>query len=448
MVQRYDSLMIGGGQAGVTLAVRAARHARVAFVERAELGGTCLNRGCIPTKTMIASAAVAHLVGRAGEYGVHAGRPEVDLAAVVDRKDRIVAAARANAYRTVEQADNLDFYPEEGRFEAGRRFRVNGTALEADRIFVMTGSRSAIPAIDGLDQVPYFTSTTMLNLRELPGHLVVVGGGYVGCEFAQMFRRFGAPVPVVQAAGRLLAAEAPAVSAVVADSFAAEGIDAVIGVSGGAGAIEVGCRPEANTEVATHLLIAAGRTPNSDGLGLEHLDLQPDPSGYLRVDAVLHTAADDVWALGDLRGGPMFTHTARDDADVVYRSVFRAQPRTTAGRIVPHAVFVDPEVAAVGLTETEARAAGYDVFVGQQEFAAGGKARAIGETRGFIKLVVDAADDRILGCHIVGYDAANLIHEAVTAVVAGMTRTALGRMVHIHPTLAEGMSAAAGGVHH
>jgi pyruvate/2-oxoglutarate dehydrogenase complex dihydrolipoamide dehydrogenase (E3) component len=353
----------------------------------------------------------------------------------------------------VEKADRLDFYPAEGRFVGQRRFAVDGAEIEADRIFLIAGLRTAIPAVDGLDQLPYLTSRTLLDLRELPAHLVVVGGGYIGCEFAQMFRRFGAKVTIVHRADRLLPAEDPEISAAVADGFAADGIDVLTGttcvaVDGTAGDLRVGCAgAEAGDLPAIHLLIAAGRTPNSDQLGLEHLDLQPDERGFLPVDDTLHTAADDVWALGDLRGGPMFTHTARDDADVVYRSVFRGGDRTTTGRVVPHAVFVDPEVAAVGLTEQQARDAGYDVIVGRQEFSGVAKARAIGNTRGLIKFVADAATDRILGCHIAGPDAGNLIHEAVIAMVTGATYGDIARTIHVHPTLAEGVNAAAGGVH-
>ncbi len=453
MTERYDALVIGGGMAGLPLALRAARHGRVAFVEKERLGGTCLNRGCIPTKTMIASAEVAHQVRRAAEYGVRSTGPTVDLAAVVARKDSIVEAIRAGSYKTVERADQLDFYPAEGRFTAPRRLRVGDTDLEADKIFLVTGLRTAIPSIDGLDQTPYYTSRTLLDLIELPEHLIIVGGGYIGCEFAQMFRRFGSAVTVLQRAERLLPAEDPDISAAVHDGFTADGITVhtattCTAAEGRPGQIRITCHGTQTGEITgSHLLIAAGRTPNTDRLGIEHLGIEPDSHGFLAVDEHLHTAAENVWALGDIRGGPMFTHTARDDAEIVYRSTYRGQDRSTAGRIVPHAVFTDPEVGSVGLTEPAARAAGYTVLIGRQDFTGVVKARAIGNTRGLVKFVVDADNDRILGCHIAGPDGSDLIHEAVIAMTCGATYSDIARAIHIHPTLAEAVNTAAGGIH-
>lgn len=454
MVRRFDTLVIGGGMSGLPLALRAARHGTTAFVERDLLGGTCLNRGCIPTKTMIASAKLAQQVRRAGEFGVHADTPQVALSEVVDRKDTVVDSIRSGSYKAVGRSGDLELFEGHGRFIGHRRLEVDGTTIEADRVFLNTGTRDALPAIDGLEQVDYLTSRTILDLRELPAHLIVVGGGFIGVEFAQMFARFGAQVTVIQRGERLLPGEDPAISKVVTEAFRAEGIDVVTATTCVAAerhedGVRVGCDgAETGELIGSHLLIAAGRTPNTDDLGLEKLGLDLDDRGFVAVDGQLRTGVEDVWALGDLRGVDMFTHTARDDAEVAYRTVFKQQQDATiADRVVPHAVFVDPEVASVGLTEQQARDAGHDVATGTQRFEGVAKAKAIGETDGFVTFVTDAASDRILGCHIVGPEAGNLIHEAVIAMVADVPYRDIGRAIHIHPTLAEGVNAAAGGVH-
>lgn len=452
MVERYDTLVIGGGMSGLPLALRAARHGRTALVERELLGGTCLNRGCIPTKTMIATAEIAHRARRAGDFGITLGEPSVDVAAVVDRKDGIVEEIRSGSYRAVERADDLDLIEGEGAFVGDHRLRVGEREFEADRIFLNTGTRDATPDVDGIESVPHLTSRSMLDLRELPDHLLVVGGGFIGCEFAQMFRRFGSRVTVVQRAPRLLASEDPEVSEAVRAGFEADGIEVhtatpCTATDTGGGVVRIGCEGEIDEVEGTHLLVATGRTPNTDRLGLEHLGLEPDARGYLAVDDRLRTGAEGVWALGDLRGHDMFTHTARDDAEVAYRTVFRGADVSIAGRVVPHAVFVDPEVGAVGLTEEQARAAGHAVAVGVQRFDGVAKARAIGRTDGLVKIVAETDTDRILGCHIAGPEAGNLVHEVVVAMVAGATFTDLRRAIHIHPTLAEAVNAAAGGVH-
>lgn len=453
MTERYDTLVIGGGMAGLPLALRAARHGSVAFVEKERLGGTCLNRGCIPTKTMIASAALAHQIRRAQEYGIKVAAPAVDLPAVVARKDAIIDTIRNGSYKAVAKADRLDLYPAEGRFVAPRRLRMGGTEIEADKVFLVTGMRTTRPPIDGLDTTPHYTSRTLLDLTELPEHLIVVGGGYIGTEFAQMFARFGSRVTVIQRADRLLPGEDPDISAAMAAGFDADGLTVLTAttctaVEGEPGRIRVGCQGDESGEITgTHLLIAAGRTPNTDHLGVEHLGLEPDEQGFLPVDDQLKTPVEGVWALGDIRGGPMFTHTARHDVDIAYRTTFRNQDRSIAGRIVPHAVFTDPEVGSVGMTEPAARAAGFDVLIGRQDFTGVVKARAIGNTRGLVKFVVDAATDQILGCHIAGPEGGNLVHEAVIAMTCGASYSDLANAIHIHPTLAEGVNTAAGGVH-
>lgn len=345
MSEAVDTLVIGGGMGGLPLALRAAGDGRTMLVEQKLLGGTCLNRGCIPTKTMIASARVAHLARRAAEFGVHAGAVAVDLGAVVDRKDGVIDAIRSGSYRTVRGRDGLELAESPARLVGPHTAEVDGRRIEAKRMVLAAGSRARIPAIDGLDTVAWLDSTSMLDLRQLPRHLVVVGGGYIGVEFAQMFRRFGSAVTVVQRSSRLLPGEDEEISAGVADVFAAEGIDVLLGaevvsVEPGTDTIRIVCANNVTCD-GTHLLLAAGRVPNSDHLDVDAAGLAVDALGFVQADVQLRTSVEDVYAFGDLTGPPMFTHSARDDADVLYRSVYRGEARTTEGRVVPHAAFCD-----------------------------------------------------------------------------------------------------------
>jgi len=452
--ERFDAVVIGGGMSGLPLALGAAKFDRVALIEKDLLGGTCLNRGCIPTKTMIASSDVAHSARSAGAFGVHVSAPAVDLAEIVDRKNNVVETIREGSYRAVERRNGIELIEGTATFVGDHVIEVDGLRVEADKIFLNTGTRDSVRGIAGLDTTPYLTSRTILDLRDLPEHLIVVGGGFIGCEFAQMFRRFGSRVTIIQRGDRLLASEDPDISEAVKQGFEADGIELLTSSScthahGNTGDIRVGCAGGSIDEISgSHLLIATGRVPNSDHLGLEHLGIEPDSHGFLRVDDELRsTQGENVWVLGDLRGGAMFTHTARDDADVVYRNLYREGKRTIAGRVVPHAVFVDPEVGSVGLTEQQARDAGHDVAIGIQQFDGVAKARAMGKTIGLIKFVTDAATDRILGCHIAGPHGGDLVHEAALAMVTGAGYSDIGSMIHIHPTLSEGLNSAAGGVH-
>lgn len=450
MVEEVDTVVIGGGMAGLPLALRAARYGPTVLIERDLLGGTCLNRGCIPTKTLIHSAKVAHLARTAGRLGVKVTGVEVDLAAAVDRKDEIVASIRGGSERSVEGAENLKLVHESAMFVGPRLVTAGDRIFEADRVVINTGARPAVPDLKGLRHVPFLDSTSALDLRHLPGHLIVLGGGYVGCEFAQMYRRFGSEVTILQRSDRLLRAEDPDVSEVIETAFAEEGIDVrpatlaerVEPVDGG---IRV---TTADGPIdGTHLLVAVGRTPNTDGLGLELARVEVDERGFVVVDETYRTTAEGTYAIGDVIGPPMFTHTARDDAALLARHLFRGEDISVAHRLVPHAVFTDPEVASFGLTEADAKKRwGDEANIGTERFKGVAKARAMAETRGFIRIVADP-DRKIRGATIVGPDAGNLIHELVVAATGGMTVDEVRRSIHIHPTLAEGVNAAAGGVH-
>lgn len=453
----FDLIVVGGGMAGLPFAGKAAHKGlRTALVERELLGGTCLNRGCIPTKAMIACAAVAHTVRRADEYGIRANPPEVDLAAVVERKDAIVKSIRDGAYRGARKNQNLTLVEGEASLEGSGRIRVGDRLLEAPRIVVNVGARSGVPPIEGLSEVPFLTSREALDLRELPPHLLVVGGGYVGVEFAQMYARFGSRVTIVQRAERLVPSEEPAIGEGLAEAFEAEGIEVRTSAEviradrHGSGGVLVRVR-ETGSEAevaASHLLVAAGRIPNTAGLGLEAAGVETDADGFIRIDDRFRTTTGGVFAIGDVTGEPMFTHSARDDADLLYRILVKDDTGATwNGRVVPHAVFTDPEIASVGLTEARARDQGHDVSVNVQDFRGVARARAAGTTRGFIKIVGDRATGRILGGHILGPSAGELIHEIALALVLEAGTADLARTIHVHPTLSEGVNAAAGGVH-
>ena len=400
---------------------------------------------------MIYSAKVAHVARRGPDFGVETGPVRVDLASVVARKDRVVSAIRSGSERAVDRAEALQLVPAHARFLDAHTVEADGTRIQADRIVINTGAHPHIPPMNGLDQVPWLDSTSALDLTELPRHLVVVGGGYVGCELAQMYRRFGSKVTILQRADRLLPGEDTDVSQVVEEAFTTEGIDLRTATTPDSvathpdGGIIVGV--DGQRLEASHLLIATGRTPNTDRLDLDATGIATDPQGFITVDAAYTTSTEGVYAIGDVVGPPMFTHTARDDAALLYRHLYQGEDINAQTRLVPHAVFTDPEVAAFGLTETQARQThGDQIGIGIEHFRGVAKARAMDETAGFVKIIT-SPDRKILGATIIGPEAGNLIHELVVAATAGLTIDQVSRAIHIHPTLAEGVNAAAGGVH-
>lgn len=452
----YDAIVLGGGMAGVPLALRLGyKGLRTALVERAELGGTCLNRGCIPSKTMIASARVAHQAFLSEQWGVTTGEVRVDLGRVVDRKDELVTSVRSGAERNVAENEHLTLLRADARFTGERALTVNGEPLTADRVFLAVGTRNSVPPIQGLDGVPFLDSTSALDLREIPPRLVIVGGGYIGVEFAQMYRRFGSEVTILQGAGQLLASEDEDVARVLREALEAEGIRVVLNArvgraERGTGGVRVTAEVGGAERVyeGTDLMLAAGRVPNTDGLGLEHAGVELDARGFVKINDQLAATAPGMWALGDVRGGPMFTHTARDDARIVYQNVVKGQRLSITDRVVPWGVFTDPQLGRVGMSEREARAAGHKLKIGTYEARKVAKARALGETRGMIKVVADAGTDRILGAAVLMAQGAELVHEFVAALQLGAKYTDLQDMIHIHPTLAEGLNNALGGVHY
>ena len=452
----YDLIVLGGGMAGLPVAMKSAYSGMdVALVEEDLLGGTCLNRGCIPTKTMIRSAEVANLARRSEEFGINIdGDISADMDTIIQRKDDVVESIREGAYDNVEDNENLTLVEERGVFESKQELRVGDRTLTADRIVINTGARPTRPPIDGLEEVDVLDSTDMLFLDEVPDSLVVIGGGYVGTEYAQMYSRFGADVTVFQRGDRLLPREEPGVSDVIEEVFTDEGIDVRTETSvealkseGSGISVEVDGPDGSDEATASDVLLAAGRRPNTDDIGLEEAGVETDDNGFVETDERFETTADGVYAIGDVSGHPMFTHSARDDADLLYRHLAKDEDVSTEGRVVPWAVFTDPQVGHVGLTEQEAREEGYEVGIGRQDLAEQAKPKALGETAGFVKLVTDAESDELLGAHIVGEQGADIIHELVLAIELDATVDDIANTMHIHPTLPESINSAAGGVH-
>jgi pyruvate/2-oxoglutarate dehydrogenase complex dihydrolipoamide dehydrogenase (E3) component len=440
-----DVIVIGSGQAGVPLAARLAEAGRsVLLAEAGDLGGTCVNNGCTPTKTMIASARAAHVARTAGRLGVKVGAIQVDLAAVVDRKDKVVARWREGvAKRLARAGDRLRLVRGRARFVGPHEIEVGTERHSADTIVINVGCRPAVPPISGLDAIPWLDNDSVMRLRELPVHLLVMGGGYVGCEFAQMFRRFGAQVTIVEALDRLMPLEDPETSSTLGDVLRGEGIDLALGAgaeSVGREGSDVVMRLQGGRELrASHLLVAVGRAPNTKDLGCDAAGIALDRRGFISVDDHYRTSATGVYAVGDVTPGPQFTHASWDDHRLLFDHLLGRPARNRGERRVPITAFTDPQVARVGLTEQEAKAQGIAYEVASMPF--GNIARAIetDETAGTMKVLLDPASERILGAAIVGAEAGELIHIFVVLMQAGATARAIVDAECVHPTFAEGV---------
>jgi pyruvate/2-oxoglutarate dehydrogenase complex dihydrolipoamide dehydrogenase (E3) component len=441
----YDVIVVGSGQAGVPLATRlAARGRRVLLAERGDLGGTCVNTGCTPTKTLVASARAAHVARSAGRLGVRSGPVEVDLAAVVARKDAIVAQWRANVARRIAAAgERLRLVRGHARLAGDRVVELAGERHRAPTIVLNVGARPIEPPIGGLSSLPWLDNRRIMALRAVPRRLVVLGGGYVGCELAQAYRRFGAEVAIIEPGAHLLAHEDPEVSGEVEAVFRAEGIELLFGagaraVTGGEGHVEVALSTGLPVE-GSHLLVATGRRPNTEDLGCDAGGVALDGRGFITVDNHYRTSAPGVFAVGDCTGGPQFTHAAWDDHRLLL-DVLEGRPgRGRGDRIVPYTVYVDPQVAGVGLTEREARERGVRFEVASMPFGEIARAIETDETAGLLKVLVDPATERILGAFIVGAEAGELIHVFVALMQAGATARAIVEMEAVHPAFAEGV---------
>jgi dihydrolipoamide dehydrogenase len=445
-MSHFDAIVIGSGQAANPLCQKLADNGwSVALIEKAHLGGTCINTGCTPTKTMIASAQVAHYARHAAKWGVHAGEVSVDWAQIVARKNQVVGQFRSGQERKVQERKSLHLYHGSARFLDPQRVAVGEQVLESNRIFINTGSRPAIPSLEGLAGIDYLDNTSIMELPELPAHLLILGGGYIGLEFGQMFRRFGSRVTIVHRSAHILPREDTDVTQELQKALESEGIRFLLDAQASRvekqqGQIVLSVKAGGNLETVSgsHLLVATGRRPNTDDLGLENAGVQTTGEGFIRVNDRLETNVPGIWALGDVKGGPAFTHISFNDYQIVYANVIQGKNLSTANRLVPYSVFTDPQLGRVGLTENEARKAGYKLKVGKIPMAWVARAIERDETAGLMKLVVDAKTDRILGAAILATEGGELVQILEAVMLAGAPYTLLKGAIYIHPTLAEG----------
>jgi pyruvate/2-oxoglutarate dehydrogenase complex dihydrolipoamide dehydrogenase (E3) component len=442
----YDAIIIGTGQAGPALARRlVAAGWKVAIIERKLFGGTCINTGCTPTKTLIASAYAAHLVRRAADYGVKVeGAVNVDMKAIKARKDAVVAPSRTGVERSLKTLEGCTVYQGHGRFVAEKKVAVNGSELTADRIFLNVGARATIPPIPGLDSVPYLTNTSMIDIDFLPSHLIILGGSYVGLEFAQMYRRFGSEVTVIELGPRLISHEDDDVSQAIADFLKDEGVDVrvdskVIGVEkrGNSIAVKVESAGEISQVAGTHMLVAIGRRPNTDDLGVDKAGIVTDARGYIQVDDQLHTNVSGVWAMGDCNGRGAFTHTSWNDFEIVAANLLDNDQRRVSDRITAYALYTDPPLGRAGMTEAEVRKTGKPALISTLAMEDVSRAYEKGETKGFMKILVDRDSKQILGASFLGLEGDEVIHCVLDVMYAKAPYTVMQRAMHIHPTVSE-----------
>lgn len=446
MATKFDAIIIGTGQAGPSLAVRLGDAGmKVAIIERNRFGGTCVNNGCIPTKTLVASARTAYVANRAEDYGVTiGGAVAVDMRKVKDRKDGVVRRSSEGLENWLKTTKNVTVYQGHGRFEDQRRVRVDDEVLDAEKIFINVGGRASVPPMPGVDQVRYLTNSSMMDVDFLPEHLVVIGGSYVGLEFAQMYRRFGSEVTVVEMGPRLIQREDEDISEAVKAILEGEGINMRLGAEciafekrGNDVAVKVDCQVGDKTVIGSHALLAVGRVPNTNDLGLEKAGIEVDQRGYIKVDDELRTNVPGIYALGDCNGRGAFTHTAYNDYEIVAANLLDGDHRRVSDRITAYAFYIDPPLGRAGMTEAEARKSGRKALIGLRPMTRVGRAVEKGETQGFMKVLVDAETKRIIGASLLGVECDEVIHSILDVMYAQAPYTVIQRAMHIHPTVSE-----------
>jgi pyruvate/2-oxoglutarate dehydrogenase complex dihydrolipoamide dehydrogenase (E3) component len=446
MTTTYDAIIIGTGQAGPSLAVRlAGAGMKTAIVERKRFGGTCVNTGCIPTKTLVASARAAHVARSAGEYGVITGGAiNVDMKKVKERKDAVVRRSNEGVEKWLKGTGNVTVYEGHARFAGAHQLTVGNEQLEADKIFINVGGRASTPPLRGLDQVNYLNNSTMMDVDFLPEHLIVIGGSYIGLEFAQMYRRFGSEVTIVEMAPRLIQREDEDVSDAIRTVLEAEAIKMRLSAEcialerrGDKVAVGVDCTSGDKIVVGSHVLLAVGRVPNTADLGLEKAGVAVDQRGYIQVDDQLRTNVPGIYALGDCNGRGAFTHTSYNDYEIVAANLLDGDQRRVSDRITAYALYIDPPLGRAGMTETEARKSGRKALIAKRAMARVGRAVEKGETQGFMKVLVDAETKQILGASLLGIECDEVIHSILDVMYAKAPYTVIQRAMHIHPTVTE-----------
>jgi len=451
--QQYDAIIIGSGQAGTPLSTALAEAGmRTALIERKHVGGTCVNEGCTPTKTMVASGRVAYLARRAADYGVHTGPITVDMQKVRQRKRDIVDSFRNGAQSRIERTPNLDLIFGDASFTDPKAIAVrmnDGTQREltANYFFLNVGTRAAVPQLDGLDGVPFLDNASIMELDVVPEHLLVLGGGYIGLEFGQLFRRLGSRVTIVQSGGQLLNREDPDIADEVARILQQDGIDILLNATATRVRrdnanirLEVDQSGRSSTLAGSHLLVATGRVPNSDTMNLAAAGIRTDDRGFIQANDQLETTASNVFVLGDVKGGPAFTHISYDDFRIIRSNLIDKKSASIKDRLVPYAVFIDPQLGRVGLTETEARAQKRNIRVARLPMTAVARALEVDETRGFMKAIVDAGTSQILGAAVLGIEGGEVMSVFEIAMMGKLPYTALRDGIFAHPTLAESLN--------
>ncbi|MDD9904717.1 MAG: FAD-containing oxidoreductase [Rhodospirillaceae bacterium] len=446
MAEKFDSIIIGTGQSGPSIAQRITQEGlKTAIIERKLFGGTCVNVGCIPTKALVASARAAHMARRGSDFGVVIDGPvNMDMKAVKARKDGIVQQSNQGVTNWLKNMDGLTVYEGHGSLEGPNTVSVNGELLEADRIVLNVGGRALVPDMPGIHDVPYLTNSTIMEVDFLPDHLIVIGGSYIGLEFAQIYRRFGSKVTVVHRGDRLVAREDEDVSEAILKILQNEGIEvrlkascAAFEMRGNQIAVTSDCPDGPEEAVGSHVLLAVGRVPNTHDLGLDKAGVETDKRGFVTVDDQLRTSVPHIWCVGDANGRGAFTHTSYNDYEILAANMFDDDPRRVTDRIMTYGLFVDPPLGRVGMTEREVRKSGRPALIGKMMMSRVGRAKERSETQGFMKMLIDAETDKILGAAFLGIGGDEIVHAVTDLMYAGAPYTVIQRAMHIHPTVSE-----------